>query len=25
VPTERPPTAVLGRLWRRIWDEDVPF
>ncbi|RPI12878.1 MAG: metal-dependent hydrolase [Lysobacterales bacterium] len=25
VPTERPPAAVLGRLWRRIWDEEAPF
>jgi hypothetical protein len=23
VPTQRPPTAVLPKLWQRIWDEDV--
>jgi len=24
VPTERPPVAVLGWLWRRIWSPDMP-
>jgi len=23
VPTQRPPAAVLPRLWQRIWDEDT--